>query len=389
MEPKADGGPWVPPLPRVRAAVPRRHRFRTLSRQADRFHWTVIRPCLRSLSMSVLNVEPVAAEDAAVVETDILIIGAGPSGLYGAYCAGFRGLRVAVMDVLPQRGGQISAMYPEKPIFDIAGFASVRGRDLVDNLVAQAETHGTRYLLGHRATELSYDDGRPVVRSDRGTTVRAGAVVITGGVGTFTPRPLPAGEDFLGRGQVYFVPDPTAHAGHDVVVVGGGDSAFDWAALLAPMARSVRLVHRTARFRAHRASVEKVRALGIEILTDSEVSGLYGGALLEEVEIRHRVTKDTTRLPAQTVVAALGFIADLGPLRDWGLTLEARRIAVDTHMATNLPRVFAAGDITDYPGKVRLISVGFGEAATAVNNAATVIDPEAALFPGHSTEKEN
>ncbi|MFE2449034.1 NAD(P)/FAD-dependent oxidoreductase [Streptomyces sp. NPDC059426] len=339
--------------------------------------------------MSVLNVEPVAAEDAAVVETDILIIGAGPSGLYGAYCAGFRGLRVAVMDVLPQRGGQISAMYPEKPIFDIAGFASVRGRDLVDNLVAQAETHGTRYLLGHRATELSYDDGLPVVRSDRGTTVRAGAVVITGGVGTFTPRPLPAGEDFLGRGQVYFVPDPTAHAGHDVVVVGGGDSAFDWAALLAPMARSVRLVHRTARFRAHRASVEKVRALGIEILTDSEVSGLYGGALLEEVEIRHRVTKDTTRLPAQTVVAALGFIADLGPLRDWGLTLEARRIAVDTHMATSLPRVFAAGDITDYPGKVRLISVGFGEAATAVNNAATVIDPEAALFPGHSTEKEN
>ncbi|GAA3354042.1 NAD(P)/FAD-dependent oxidoreductase [Streptomyces antimycoticus] len=389
MEPKAGRGPWVPPLPRVRATVSRRHRFRTLSRQADRFHWTVIRTCLRSLSMSVLNVEPVAAEDAAVVETDILIIGAGPSGLYGAYCAGFRGLRVAVMDVLPQRGGQISAMYPEKPIFDIAGFASVRGRDLVDNLVAQAETHGTRYLLGHRATELSYDDGLPVVRSDRGTTVRAGAVVITGGVGTFTPRPLPAGEDFLGRGQVYFVPDPTAHAGHDVVVVGGGDSAFDWAALLAPMARSVRLVHRTARFRAHRASVEKVRALGIEILTDSEVSGVYGGALLEEVEVRHRVTKDTARLPAQTVVAALGFIADLGPLRDWGLTLEARRIAVDTHMATNLPRVFAAGDITDYPGKVRLISVGFGEAATAVNNAATVIDPEAALFPGHSTEKEN
>ncbi|CDR02861.1 Ferredoxin--NADP reductase [Streptomyces iranensis] len=350
----------------------------------------MIAACLRSSTMSVLNDEPVAAEDTAVVETDILIIGAGPSGLYGAYCAGFRGLRVAVMDVLPQRGGQISAMYPEKPIFDIAGFALVRGRDLVDSLVAQAEAHGARYLLGHRAVALDYDgDGLPVVRSDRGTAVRAGAVVITGGVGTFTPRPLPAGEDFLGRGQVYFVPDPAAHAGHDVVVVGGGDSAFDWAALLAPVARSVRLVHRTARFRAHRASVEKVRALGIDLLTDSEVSGLYGAAHLEEVEIRHRTTKDTTRLPAQTVVAALGFIADLGPLREWGLTLQARRIAVDTRMATNLPRVFAAGDITDYPGKVRLISVGFGEAATAVNNAATVIDPEAALFPGHSTEKEN
>ena len=325
-----------------------------------------------------------------VIETDILIIGAGPSGLYGAYYAGFRGLSVTVLDVLPQCGGQISAMYPEKPIFDIAGFPSVRGRDLVDNLVAQAAPYGVRYLLGERAVDLAHDrEGRPVVRTDTGTAVRAGAVVITGGVGTFTPRALPAGEGYLGRGQVYFVPDPAQHAGHDVVVVGGGDSAFDWAALLAPIAKSVTLVHRSARFRAHAASVEKVRALGIEIITDSEVSALHGELGVEKVEVRHRVEKTVRLLPARTVVAALGFIADLGPLQTWGLELQARRIAVDTRMATNLPRVFAAGDITDYPGKVRLISVGFGEAATAVNNAATVIDPEAALFPGHSTEKEN
>jgi thioredoxin reductase (NADPH) len=219
--------------------------------------------------------------------------------------------------------------------------------------------------------------------------VQAGAVVITGGVGTFTPRPLPAGESYLGRGQVYFVPRPDDHAGQDVVIVGGGDSAFDWAATLAPVARSVRLVHRTGRFRAHRATVQKVQALGIDIITDSEVSALHGADDLEQVEVRHRTTRTTRLLPAQTVVTALGFIADLGPLQDWGLALQARRITVDTRMATNLPRVFAAGDITDYPGKVRLISVGFGEVATAVNNAATVLDPEAALFPGHSTEKEN
>ncbi|TLS48034.1 NAD(P)/FAD-dependent oxidoreductase [Streptomyces montanus] len=341
--------------------------------------------------MSVLSDVPTSTDDdSRTIETDILIIGAGPAGLYGAYYAGFRGLSVAVMDVLPQQGGQISAMYPEKPIFDIAGFPAVRGRDLVANLVAQAEPYDPRYLLGHRAAELSHDpDGRPVVRSDQGAVVRAGAVVITGGVGTFTPRPLPAGEDYLGRGQVYFVPDPADHTDHDVVVVGGGDSAFDWASLLAPIARSVRLVHRTDRFRAHRSTVEKVRALGIEIITDSEVSALHGAGHLEQIEIRHRTTKETRLLPARTVVAALGFIANLGPLQHWGLALEARRIAVDTRMATNLPRVFAAGDITDYPGKVRLISVGFGEVATAVNNAATVIDPEAALFPGHSTEKEN
>ncbi|WP_405865911.1 MULTISPECIES: NAD(P)/FAD-dependent oxidoreductase [unclassified Streptomyces] len=341
--------------------------------------------------MSVLSDVPTSTDhDSRTIETDILIIGAGPAGLYGAYYAGFRGLRVAVMDVLPQRGGQISAMYPEKPIFDIAGFPAVRGRDLVANLVAQAEPYGPRYLLGHRAAELSYDaDGSPVVRSDQGAVVRAGAVVITGGVGTFTPRPLPAGEDYLGRGQVYFVPDPADHTDHDVVVVGGGDSAFDWAATLAPVARSVRLVHRTDRFRAHRASVDKVRTLGIEIITDSEVSALHGADTVEQVELRHRTTKATRLLPASTVVAALGFIADLGPLQHWGLDLAARRIAVNTRMATNRPRVFAAGDITDYPGKVRLIAVGFGEVATAVNNAATVIDPEAALFPGHSTEKEH
>ncbi|WP_432177835.1 NAD(P)/FAD-dependent oxidoreductase [Streptomyces sp. NBC_00063] len=329
-------------------------------------------------------------EDTDVLITDVLIIGAGPAGLYGAYYAGFRGLDVTVMDVLPQLGGQISAMYPEKPIFDIAGFLSVRGGDLVDGLVAQAEPYAPHYLLGHRAAELTHDpDGRPVVRTDQGAAVRARAVVITGGVGTFTPRPLPAGEDFLGRGLEYFVPDPSAHAGKDVVVVGGGDSAFDWAALLAPIARSVTLVHRTVRFRAHAASVEKVRALGVEIVTDSEVSRLIGGDQVEQAEIRHRTTKETRLVPAGTVVAALGFLADLGPLQHWGLDLQARKITVDTRMATNLPRVFAAGDITDYPGKVRLISVGFGEAATAVNNAATVIDPEAALFPGHSTEKEH
>ncbi|MFE9643282.1 NAD(P)/FAD-dependent oxidoreductase [Streptomyces sp. NPDC006365] len=340
--------------------------------------------------MSVLSDVPVSTDLSRRIETDVLIIGAGPAGLYGTYYAGFRGLRVAVMDVLPQCGGQISAMYPEKPIFDIAGFPSVRGRDLVGNLVAQAEPYGPVYLLGHRAVELSHDaDGHPVVRSDQGTTVHAGAVVITGGVGTFTPRPLPAGDAYLGRGQVYFVPDPADHAGHDVVVVGGGDSAFDWAAMLAPVARSVKLVHRTSRFRAHRATVEKVRTLGIEIITDSEVSALHGSTHLEQAEIRHRGDKSIRLLKAQTVVAALGFTADLGPLKDWGLTLQARHIAVDTRMATNIPRVFAAGDITDYPGKVRLIAVGFGEVATAVNNAATVIDPEAQLFPGHSTEKEN
>ncbi|MEW9552053.1 NAD(P)/FAD-dependent oxidoreductase [Nonomuraea sp. NPDC050783] len=323
-----------------------------------------------------------------VMETEVLVIGAGPAGLYGAYYAGFRGLRTVVLDVLPQVGGQVSAMYPEKPILDIAGFPAVKGRNLVDNLLAQANQYKPTYLLGRRAVALVHDgEGRPVVHTDRGEAIRAEAVVITGGIGTFTPRPLPAGEAYLGRGLVYFVPDPDEHTGRDVVIVGGGDSAFDWAAALAPIARSVRLVHRRDRFRAHRASIEHVRDLGIEIIVNAEVTALRGEGDVEAAEVRLR-DGAVRVLQAQTVVAALGFTADLGPMEEWGLHLHARHITVDTRMATNLPRVFAAGDITDYPGKVRLISVGFGEAATAVNNAATVIDPRAVLFPGHSTEKD-
>jgi thioredoxin reductase len=323
----------------------------------------------------------------ARLEADILIIGAGPTGLYGAYYAGFRGLRTVVIDVLPEPGGQITAMYPEKPIFDIAGFPSVRGRDLVDNLVAQAAPYEPAYLLGHQAALLSYDEqGLPIVRSAQGATVRAGAVVVTGGIGTFTPRPLPAAKDHEGRGLVYFVRRLADYLDQDVVIVGGGDSAFDWALSLAPLARSVTMVHRRDRFRAHAATIGKVRASGVEILVNSEVTAVRGENRVTSVEITHVPDGTTREMKAQGIVAALGFTADLGPLLDWGLDLQARRIVVDTRMATNLPRVFAAGDITAYPGKVRLIAVGFGEVATAVNNAATVIDPEAELFPGHSTE---
>jgi thioredoxin reductase len=336
--------------------------------------------------MSTLTGMSAPQSQSPSTEVDLLIVGAGPAGLYGAYYAGFRGLRVAVMDVLPQPGGQITAMYPEKAIFDIAGMPAVRGRDLVENLLAQAAPYGPEYLLGHQAAELSYDAGRPVVRSPQGATVRAGAVILTGGIGTFTPRPLPAAREYHGRGLAYFVRRLADHRDQDVVIVGGGDSAFDWAASLAPIARSVVLVHRRDRFRAHAATVECVRAAGVEILVNSAVTAAHGADRLETVHVTHVPDGTTRTLQAQALIAALGFTADLGPLLGWGLDLRSRRIAVGTDMATNLPHVFAAGDIADYPGKVRLISVGFGEAATAVNNAATVIDPAAELFPGHSTD---
>ncbi|HEX5120121.1 MAG TPA: NAD(P)/FAD-dependent oxidoreductase [Pseudonocardiaceae bacterium] len=319
----------------------------------------------------------------AEVEVDMLIVGAGPTGLFGAYYAGFRGLGVAVVDALPEVGGQISAMYPEKRIYDVAGTPGVRGRELVASLVEQAAPYDPVYLLGRRAERLRYADDRALVGLSDGTTVRARAVLITGGIGSFTPRPLPAAAKFARPGVAYFVPEPDDYMDRDVVIVGGGDSAFDWAAMLEPLARSVTLVHRRDRFRAHQATVAAVQA---EILVNSEVSELRGETTLDSVVITHLPDGTTTEVKAQRLIAALGFTTDLGPLADWGLTMAARRIAVDTHMATYLPLVYGAGDIVDYPGKVRLIAVGFGEVATAVNNAAVRIDPEAALMPGHSTD---
>lgn len=318
------------------------------------------------------------------LETDLVIIGAGPTGLFSAYYAGFRGLRVAVIDSLPELGGQITAMYPEKAILDVAGFPNVKGRDLVAGLVEQANTARPSYLLGRTAVSLESGDDRVTIGLADGSTVRSGAVLITAGIGKFSPRPLPAADGWQGRGVEFFVPSFDPYVGKDVIVVGGGDSAFDWAIHLEPMAKSVTLVHRREAFRAHERTVERVRDSSVDIVTRAEVTELRGAPELAEAVIT--VDGEETVRPAQAVVAALGFVADLGPMKEWGLTLEKRHVVVDSAMRTNLPRVFAAGDITEYAGKVRLIAVGFGEAATAVNNAAVAIDPAAHVFPGHSSE---
>ncbi|MEX0427030.1 NAD(P)/FAD-dependent oxidoreductase [Nocardioides sp. DS6] len=318
------------------------------------------------------------------ISVDLAVVGAGPTGLFATYYAGFRGLSVAVVDSLPELGGQITAMYPEKQILDVAGFPSIKGRDLVDGLVAQAATAEPTYLLGRTACDLhARDDGLDLRLAD-GTCVHARALLVTAGIGTFSPRPLPAGDGWQGRGLDFFVPSFAPYAGKDVVVVGGGDSALDWAIHLEPLARSVTLVHRRAQFRAHENSVQRLRQGGARIITDAEVVELRGDPWLEEVDIAHDGATETVK--AQQLVAALGFVADLGPIQQWGIATEKRHIVVDETMATTLPRVFAAGDVTEHPGKVRLIAVGFGEAATAVNNLVPVVHPGAHVFPGHSSE---
>ncbi|MCL2779918.1 MAG: NAD(P)/FAD-dependent oxidoreductase [Actinomycetia bacterium] len=315
---------------------------------------------------------------------DLLIVGAGPVGIYGAYYAGARSMSTVVLDSLEEPGGQITAMYPEKSIFDVGGIPGIRGRDLVAQLVAQAEPFHPHYRLGEQAVGLARRDGGFTVTTSKGEAIECRGILITGGIGTFTPRPLPTGGEYAGRGVVNFVPDPNVYAGSEVVVVGGGDSAVDWALMLEPIAKAVTLVHRRAGFRAHPHSVDMLRASSVQILTDAQVSGVFGDPNVEAVEVT--VLGEPRRVPCDTLIAALGFTANLGPLLDWGLEISKRQIAVNSQCATNIPGIYAAGDIVDYLGKVKLIATGFGEAATAVNNLAAYLDPEVSAFPGHLSD---
>lgn len=317
---------------------------------------------------------------------DVAIIGAGPAGLYAAYYSGFRGFSTVIIDALPEIGGQVSAMYPEKEIFDVAGFPSIKGRELIDGLMAQAAAFSPKILTSQNVAMLERDaKNQWKLTCESGISLNAKAVVITGGIGAFAPRPLPVGMEWLDKGLVHFVPRLADHAGKHVVIAGGGDSAFDWAYSLQPIAASVTLVHRRDAFRAHAATVDAVKALGVRLITSAEISEVRGSDVISEVVITHKESGETETLVAQTLVAALGFVANIGPINNWGLELEKRHIVVNTSMQTSLPGVFAAGDITTYPGKVPLISVGFGEAATAINNAAPFVDEHYGVFPGHSS----
>ncbi|MDI9932214.1 NAD(P)/FAD-dependent oxidoreductase [Rhodococcus sp. IEGM 1354] len=323
---------------------------------------------------------------ATVSESDLIIVGAGPAGLYGAYYAGFRGMTVTVIDALPHPGGQLAALYPEKKIFDVAGFPAIKAQHLVDALVEQADQAKPTYLMGHVATELEESENFVRVTTDKGNTVVGKAVLVAAGIGKFTPRPLPAGAEFHDRGLRYFVPKLDDLAGERVMIVGGGDSAVDWALSLEPIAKSVVLVHRRNEFRAHAHSLGLLERSGVDVLTPFEVEEIVGADAVESVTIVDGTGVDRRQLEISSVVAALGFKAALGPIATWGLDKYQRDIAVGRTMRTNRKRVFAAGDVAGHEDKVKLIAVGFAEAATAVNHIAPLVDGSAAIVPGHSSD---
>jgi thioredoxin reductase (NADPH) len=319
--------------------------------------------------------------------TDIAIIGGGPAGMFAAFYAGMRQASVKVIESMPQLGGQLAALYPEKYIYDVAGFPKVTAQELVDRLKEQMKLFPIDVRLEEKVLKLEKKEERLFeLTTDKGTHY-AKAVIITAGVGAFEPRrlDLPEAAEFEKKNLHYFVSDLNRFAGQDVLVCGGGDSAVDWSLMLEPIARQVTLVHRRDKFRAHEHSVEQLMKSKVNIITPVEIVKLNGADRIESVTLKHAKSGETQEVKVDAVIVNYGFVSSLGPIAEWGLEIDGGSIVVDTRMETSIPGIFAAGDITTYPGKLKLIAVGFGEAPTAVNNAKVYIDPNARLSPGHSS----
>lgn len=340
---------------------------------------------LDSQSNALSNSKPVSPAGEEIF--DVTILGGGPTGLFAAFYAGLRAARCKIVDSMPALGGRLTAVYPEKYIYDVAGFPKILARDLVDNLVAQAMAYNPALALGEIAQTLERgDDGVFTLTTDGGTH-RTRTLVIAAGVGSYAPKKhtAPGAEHFEGRGIAYAVLEKNAFAGRHVVVAGGGDSAFDWANELVGIAESVTLVHRSDRFRAHDDSVTKLRATGALMLTNTEIAEFKGDAQLASVVLRDTETGESQEIPCDDALIMFGFNSSLGRIKEWGLTLSKDSIVVNDCMETNLPGVYACGDIADYRGKLKLIATGFSEAAIAVNFAKTYINPKEKAQPLHST----
>lgn len=320
-----------------------------------------------------------------MITTDIIIIGAGPCGLFTVFEAGLLKLHCHLIDSLPQPGGQCSEIYPKKPIYDIPGFPSILAGELVDNLVAQAEPFKPGYTLGEAAVDIEKtEDEQFIVTTVKGTKHKAPIVIIAGGLGVFEPRKPPIANiaDFEDKGVEYIIKDPEIYRNKRCVIAGGGDSALDWSIFLSEkkIAKEVTLVHRSSSFRGHLDSVQKVIDLAekgeINLVTEAEVVGLDGSNQLEKVEIKHKKDGASWK-EADHFIPLFGLKPSLGPIANWGLEIEKNAIKVNTlDYSTNIPGIYAVGDVNTYENKLKLILCGFHEGTLAVQSAFSRIHPE-------------
>lgn len=320
-----------------------------------------------------------------MIKTDILIIGAGPTGLFAVFEAGLLKLKCHLIDALPQAGGQCSEIYPKKPIYDIPGFPEVLAGDLVDNLMEQIKAFQPGFTLGERAETIDkQEDGSFIVTTNKGTKHHAPIVAIAGGLGSFEPRkPLLENlSKFEDNGVAYMIKDPEVYRNKKVVIAGGGDSALDWSIFLADVAAEVTLVHRRNEFRGALDSVEKVQQLKnagkINLITPAEIVGLKGDDTLTAVGIKKTGEEENLVLEVDNFIALFGLSPKLGPIGDWGLEIEKNAIKVDNALdyQTNIPGIYAIGDVNTYPGKLKLILCGFHEATLMCQSAYQKIYPD-------------
>jgi thioredoxin reductase (NADPH) len=326
------------------------------------------------------------------IETDILIIGAGPCGLFTVFEAGLLKLRCHLVDSLPQVGGQLTEIYPKKPIYDIPGYPSVLAGDLVDNLMEQIAPFKPTFTLGERAEQIErHEDGTFTLTTHRGTQIHAPVIAIAGGLGSFEPR-KPAIvniTDFEDKGVEYIIRDPELYRNKNVVIAGGGDSALDWTIYLADVANEITLVHRRNEFRGALDSVEKVMHLRetgrINVVTQSEVIGLSGDEHLQSVRIKHD-KEGQFEVATDHFIPLFGLSPKLGPIADWGLAIDKNAIEVNTFdYATSVKGIFAIGDINTYAGKLKLILCGFHEATLMVQSAFKIVHPDKKLSFKYTT----
>lgn len=319
---------------------------------------------------------------------DMTIIGAGPAGMFTAFYAGMRNSSVKIIESLPQLGGQLAALYPEKYIYDVAGFSKIKAQDLVNNLKEQLKLFSQTICLGQSVQNVEkLEDGTFRLTTDKEIHYSK-SIIITAGIGAFQPRKLELenAEHYEGKNLHYFVDDMKKFEGQRVAILGGGDSAVDWALMLEPIAEKVTLVHRRDKFRAHESSVNQLKSSSVEIKTPFAASDI----ICDEESINKLVIQEVRgdaveEIELDALICNYGFVSSLGPIKDWGIEIEKNSIVVNSKMETNIPGIYAAGDITTYEGKVKLIATGFGEAPTAVSNAKAYIDPKARLQPMHST----
>ena len=327
-----------------------------------------------------------------MIQTDILIIGAGPCGLFTVFEAGLVQLRCHLVDALPQAGGQLSEIYPKKPIYDIPGYPSILAGELVDKLMEQIEPFKPSFTLGERAESIEKnEEGHFVLTTNEGTQIQAPVICIAGGLGCFEPRkpPIPNIEQFEKKGIDYIVKDPEKYKDKTVVIAGGGDSALDWTIYLADVAKKLTLIHRRTQFRGAPDSTAKVIELAesgkINLITEAQAVGIHGNGVLTGIDVKHK-TEGMMKLETDHFIPLFGLSPKLGPIGEWGLNINKNAIEVNTEdYSTNVSGIYAVGDINTYPGKLKLILCGFHEAALMVQSAYKHIYPDKKLSFKYTT----